>query len=257
MIWAWVISFKYHLAYSRSSVRAVPAAFLAATLITPLIGGSVVGRVELQDSPIASVRKHHDYSGVVIWLLPASGTRRSVVGGKHATLLQREKTFTPHMLAIQTGTTVDFPNYDPIFHNAFSNFSGQLFDIGLYAPGSSKSVRFQRAGAVRIFCNIHPAMSAVILVVDTPSFTVTRRDGEFEIANVTPGEYQVKVFDERASESVLKALESEVTVGDGNSTLPPMQISESGYLPASHKNKYGKDYPQTVDDTVFYPSSGK
>jgi hypothetical protein len=152
---------------------------------------------------------------------------------------------------------VDFPNFDPIFHNAFSNFSGQLFDIGLYSPGSTRSFRFLRPGVVRIFCNIHPTMSAVILVVDTPYFSVSRRDGTFEIPSVTPGEYQLKVFHERATESVLQALERKVTVEQANLTLPPIEISESGYLPASHKNKYGKDYPKTVDEGVPYSGSTK
>jgi plastocyanin len=231
----------------------------------PLTAGSVMGRVELKDSPIASVRKGRDYSGVVLWLLPADGASASRGNikndakkvGKHARLIQKDKTFTPHVLVIETGTTVDFPNYDPIFHNAFSNFSGQLFDIGLYAPGSSRSFRFQRSGTVRIFCNIHPTMSAVILVVDTPYFTVSGRDGKFEIAGVTPGEYRLNVFHERASENMLQALERRIAVEAGDQALPAIEISESGYLPASHKNKYGKDYPKTVEDGVIYPGAAK
>ena len=217
--------------------------------------------MELKDSHVASVRKGLDYSGVVVWLLPADGapaSRDNVKNsGKHARLIQKDKTFTPHVLAIETGTTVDFPNYDPIFHNDFSNFSGQLFDVGLYAPGSTRSFRFQRPGTVRIFCNIHPAMSAVILVVDTPFFTVSGRDGKFEIASVTPGEYKLQVFHERASESVLQGLERKITLGEGNLTFPPIEISESGYLPASHKNKYGKDYSNTLEDGVAYPGAAK
>jgi plastocyanin len=236
--------------YGRGSV----IAFLA---VLPLIGGSVTGRVELKDSHIASVRKGLDYSGVVVWLSPADGAPAPHADGKHARLIQKDKTFTPHVLAIETGTTVDFPNYDPIFHNAFSNFSGQLFDIGLYPPGSSRSFRFQRSGTVRIFCNIHPAMSAVILVVDTPYFTVSGRDGKFEIDGVTPGEYRLNVFHERASENVLQGLERRIAVEAGDLALPPMEISESGYLPASHKNKYGKDYPKTVEDGVIYPGAAK
>jgi plastocyanin len=274
MILAWPTFSKYRLPHGRGSVgsgsvgrgsvgsgsvgRGSAIVFLA---VLPLIGGSVTGRVELKDSHIASVRKGRDYSGVVVWLLPADGapvSRDNVKnGGKHARLIQKDKTFTPHVLVIQTGTTVDFPNFDPIFHNAFSNFSGQLFDIGLYAPGSSRSFRFQRSGTVRIFCNIHPAMSAVILVVDTPYFAVSNRDGAFEIANVTPGEYQLRVFHERASEAVLQAQERGVVVGAGDLTLPPIEISESGYLPASHKNKYGKDYSNTVEDGVMYPGAPK
>ncbi len=222
-----------------------------------MAGGSVKGRVELRDSHLAAVRKSRDYSGVVVWLLPTDGAPAPRADGKHARLVQKDKTFTPHVLAIETGTTVDFPNYDPIFHNAFSNFSGQLFDIGLYAPGSSRSFRFQRSGTVRIFCNIHPAMSAVILVVDTPYFAVSGRDGDFEIPSVAPGEYRLKVFHERATEAVLQGLERRIVVDAGDLTLPPIEISETGYLPASHKNKYGKDYPKTVDDGVPYSDSAK
>jgi len=258
MILAWPIVSKDRLPHGRGSVTAaVATCFLAHFFVTPLVGGSVMGRVELKDSHIAAVRKGQDYSGVIVWLLPADGAPAPRADGKHARLIQKDKTFTPHVLAVETGTTVDFPNYDPIFHNAFSNFSGQLFDIGLYAPGTSKSFRFQRSGVVRIFCNIHPSMSAVILVVDTPYFTVSGRDGEFEIAGVTPGEYQLKVFHERASEGVLQGLERKITVGEGNLTLAPMGLSESGYLPASHKNKYGKDYSNTTEDRVTYPGAAK
>jgi plastocyanin len=263
MIWEWPIFFNcrsnYPLPHGRASVSAAATVSLLAVLLgTPLTGASVIGKVELKDSHIASVRKSRDYSGVAVWLLPADGTPLPHAdGSKHARLIQKDKTFTPHVLAIETGTTVDFPNYDPIFHNAFSNFSGQLFDIGLYPPGSSRSFRFQRSGTVRIFCNIHPAMSAVILVVDTPYFAVSGRDGAFEIANVAPGDYQLKVFHERATESVLQALERKVTVEAGTFMLPPMSISESGYLPASHTNKYGKDYPRAPDDGVPYSGSAK
>lgn len=214
--------------------------------------------MQLKDSHVASVRRSRNYSGVVVWLSPVGGAPAPRLPGKHARIIQKDKTFTPHVLAIETGTTVDFPNFDPIFHNAFSNFSGQLFDIGLYAPGSSRSFRFQRPGTVRIFCNIHPDMSAVIMVVDTPYFAVTGRDGAFEIPNVAPGKYQLKVFHERATDSVLRALERSVTVEAGNLMLPPIEISESGYLPAPHKNKYGKDYPPVPDDDgLLYSGSAK
>ena len=89
-------------------------------------------------------------------------------------MLQKGKMFTPHILPIMTGTTVDFPNSDPIFHNAFSSYNGQIFDVGLYPPGTSKSVRFTRPGVVRVFCNIHPTMSAIILVLEHALF---RADG--------------------------------------------------------------------------------
>jgi plastocyanin len=236
-------------------MRSLASLLQFALFATPLIAASVTGSIVLKDSHIASVRKGRDYSGVVVWLAPSGSATTPKASGKHARLIQKDKTFTPHVLAIQTGTTVDFPNYDPIFHSAFSNFSGQMFDIGLYAPGASRSIRFDRPGAVRIFCNIHPTMSAVILVVDTPYFAVSGRDGAFQIANVPAGDYQIEVFHERAGEDVLRGLGSAVSIGADHSTLPPIEISESGYLPAPHKNKYGKDYPKTVDDGVFYPGA--
>src|SRR4030095_11393516 len=109
-------------------------------------------------------------------------------------------------------STVEFPNADPIFHNAFSNFSGQIFDVGLYPPGTSRTVKFRKEGTVRIFCNIHPTMSAVISVLKTPWFDVSASDGSFKISDVPPGEYMLNVFHERASEMALKKAERRAAV---------------------------------------------
>ena len=128
-------------------------------------------------------------------------------------MLQKDKTFSPHVLAVEAGSVVDFPNADPIFHNAFSSYSGQVFDIGLYPPGTTRSLRFARQGVVRVFCNIHSSMSAVIVVLDSPYFATTKRDGAFEILDVPPGDYQLTVFHERASEATLQGLQRKVTVG--------------------------------------------
>ena len=99
---------------------------------------------------------------------------------------QKNKTFSPHILAISAGTFVDFPNDDPIFHNAFSSYSGEIFDVGLYAPGTSRSVQFSRAGIVRVFCNIHSSMSAVIVVLPTPYFATTAPRRRFQIPTSLP-----------------------------------------------------------------------
>jgi hypothetical protein len=161
------------------------------------------------------------------------------------------------VLVVTVGTVVDFPNLDPIFHNAFSNYNGQLFDVGLYPPGGSRKVHFTRPGVVRIFCNIHSSMSSIILVLKTPYFAATKRDGSFEIADVPPGQYTVHVFHERATAPTLAALSSRVTVTNEPLTLPAISISESGYLPIPHKNKYGRDYSPATDDVNLYPGSKK
>jgi plastocyanin len=210
---------------------------------------TVSGTVSLRDSRVDAVNKHRDYSGIVISLAPVNGT--SMPPSKHATMTQKNKMFMPHLLPVLAGTTVDFPNFDPIFHNAFSSYNGQIFDVGLYPPGSTKSVRFTRAGVVRVFCNIHPAMSAVILVLSTPYFTTTDTDGSFEI-DVPPGAYDLNVFHERATEQTLQQLSQRILVADKPLRVPPITVSESGYLPAPHKNKYGKDYSAPPDDQVSY-----
>jgi plastocyanin len=230
---------------------------LAALLAAPLAASSVTGRIELRDSKDAAVRKKMDFSGVVVWLEPATG-KAPVPQAAHARMVQKDKTFKPHVLAVTAGTTVDFPNFDPIFHNAFSNYDGKIFDVGLYPPGTSKGVLFSRPGIVRVFCNIHETMSAVIAVLDTPYFDTTKKDGSFQIQDVPAGEYRMHAFHERATAATLDAAERRVTVlGTENLTVLPIPISESGYLAVPHVNKFGHDYPPAADEQGVYPAVRK
>jgi len=213
---------------------------------------TVSGRVELRDSRDPAVRNRKDYSGVVLALKPLEGVVPPA-GDKHKVMLQKDKTFSPHVLAVEAGSVVDFPNADPIFHNAFSSYSGQVFDIGLYPPGTTRSLRFAREGVVRVFCNIHSSMSAVIVVLGSPYFATTKRDGAFEISDVPPGDYQLTVFHERASEATLEGLKRKITVGPDGASLAGLMISEGGYLSIPHKNKYGHEYPPDSGDQAIYP----
>src|SRR5437763_17068830 len=113
--------------------------FFSALAACPIAlpGATVSGHVELKDSRDPAVRKKLDYSGVVVSLKSVNGIVPVRLGNGHARMVQQHKTFSPHVLAIPIGTTVDFPNFDPIFHNAFSSYNGQIFDVGLYAPGST------------------------------------------------------------------------------------------------------------------------
>ena len=217
--------------------------FSLATLA--LTGAALQGKVELLDA-----KKKGSAEGVVVWLEPA-GAAAATKPGKYM-LDQRNKRVLPHILAIPVGSQVDFPNHDPIFHNAFSNFAGQPFDTGLYAPGTSQKITFRRAGVVRVFCNIHAQMSAVIVVVPSPYFATSAANGIFRIDNVPAGEYLVKVFHERATEKTLAALERRITVS-GDQDLGAVKISETGYLELGHKNKHGADYPPVPLELGPYP----
>lgn len=200
------------------------------------------------------MKKKGDLSGVVVWLTSSEGPSPHIVR-KHMEMLQKDKKFSPHILAIETGTTVDFPNLDPIFHNAFSNYDGQVFDVALYPPGSSRAVRFNRPGIVRVFCNIHPTMSAIIVVLNSDHFTTTDREGRYSLPNLSPGTYQVHFFHERATPQTLASARQTVVVSGDNEVLrlPLATISEAGYLPAAHKNKYGQDYPADAGKVDIYP----
>ena len=113
-------------------------------------------------------------------------------------MTQRNETFVPHVLAIQVGTTVDFPNEDQIYHNVFSLSKTQRFDLGRYAAGQSKPVRFDRPGIVRVFCDIHSHMSAFVLVFNHRYFDTTSTDGRYEIPSIPPGKYTVIAWNDGA-----------------------------------------------------------
>jgi plastocyanin len=231
MIWRSLICFSF------------AASFAAAATLS--------GTVVLSDSRVVAVNKQKDFSGVVVSARPVTSPL-PVRPPARQSMEQKGKMFTPHILPIVAGTTVDFPNFDPIFHSAFSSYSGQIFDVGLYPPGTSRSIRFTRAGVVRVFCNIHPTMSAIILVLDTPWFASTAKNGSFTL-EVPPGDYELNVFHERATDRQLAGLSRRIVVSEPALRVPPITVSEAGYLVAPHKNNYGHDYPPTPDDQSFYP----
>ncbi|HYN07785.1 MAG TPA: hypothetical protein VES67_10375 [Vicinamibacterales bacterium] len=138
----------------------------------------------------------------VIWLdAPGSGR---VAPRTEAVLDQRDLQFFPHVLAVQVGTAVKFPNHDRVFHNVFSFHDRKKFDLGLYPVGVVRQVPFDRAGLSRVFCNIHPQMAAYVIVVDTPYFAVSDSAGNFRIKGVPIGTYPYHAW--RPGGSILNAM---------------------------------------------------
>ena len=192
-----------------------------------------------------------DASNVAVWLIPLDVAPPSRPTQPAPRLVQRNKAFTPHVLIVQQGASVEFPNEDPFFHNVFSLFAGKRFDLGLYESGSSRAVRFDRPGASFLFCNIHPEMTAVVVVVPTPYYGTSDSAGRVNISAVPDGRYQLKLWHERSSPDELKNLERVVTVSSAARVIGPISVSDSGTLTLTHKNKYGQDYTPTLSNAAY------
>ncbi|MGH9582128.1 MAG: hypothetical protein ACRD4O_04240, partial [Bryobacteraceae bacterium] len=159
---------------------------------------------ELRLRLASSLPGHHRAVPAIIWLEPLPGTPvlPFVPHGRY-TLLQKNRTFTPHLQVIPVGSVVQFPNDDPFFHNVFSLFNGKRFDLGLYEAGSSKSVTFSHPGVSYIFCNIHPEMSAVVMTLSTPLYAIADASDSFVIRHIPPGDYTLHFWAEGVPRSVL------------------------------------------------------
>jgi plastocyanin len=180
-----------------------------ARVVVPDANGTIRGRVELKGSPPDSQPRPnvadlgmpkapgpYDRRRSVVYLETAPRAAFDTREEPRARIDQRNERFVPHVLAIVAGTTVDFPNSDLTYHNVFSLSRAQPFDLGRYAAGRSKSVRFDRPGIVRVFCDIHSHMSAFILVFSHRFFAVTDDEGRYRLDNVPPGTYTVIAWNE-------------------------------------------------------------
>ncbi len=231
------------------------AAIISVLLLIACLGGlagtaaaqelRVSGRVVL-DSASSSAP-----ASSVVWLTPLSAEDPAPLTPIHAVLQQKNKTFEPHFVVITKGSTVEFPNRDPWFHNVFSLFNGKRFDLGLYEAGSSRTVHFDREGVSYIFCNIHPEMSAVVVVLASPYFSVPGKSGEFSIGPVPPGKYMLHVWSENALPPSLQALSREIELTDAPRSVGTIPIHATK-PPAQHKNKYGQDYEPPAPDNPIY-----
>lgn len=199
---------------------------------------------ELHLSIVSSLPGKHRAVPVVIWLEPLAGTPALTFPPQgHYTLLQKNRTFTPHLQVVPVGSVIEFPNRDPFFHNVFSLFGGKRFNLGLYEAGSSKAVRFSMAGVSYIFCNIHPEMSAVVIALNTPFFAVGDAKGSVLLRGIPSGDYKLHVWIEGVPQSFLDGLSRPMHFSNHAVDLGVLKAPIAGAGTIPHSNMYGQEYP--------------
>ena len=222
---------------------------------------TVRGRVEVIGAGGAGKTRHGAIPGTVVWMTPmtgASGEATTATPSSPANppanprLVQKNKSFEPHILVVPSGSMVEFPNHDPFFHNVFSLFEGKRFDLGLYEAGTSRMVRFDRPGISYIFCNIHPEMSAVVITMATPLYAISNRDGQLSLTGVPYGRYMLHVWSEGMGPENEQPLTREITITADASSLGVIRVPEVNGQRMAHKNKYGREYDEPTPNNSVY-----
>ena len=181
-------------------------AFLGATPRTGRVEGRVSITIPVSSAPPSAAygarrverpaaRTGSELANVVVFISNAPAAAQLPV--TRARILQENETFIPRVVAITRGSTVEFPNGDPFFHDVFSLSRSATFDLGSYPKGQTKSHVFRRAGLVKVYCHIHSHMTASIMVFDHPHFTMPKPDGTFALDGIPMGTYQISAWHER------------------------------------------------------------
>jgi len=216
---------------------------------------AVRGRVEVVGSSAKGKTRQGTIPGTVVWLTPLPGLEApgfSATPVASLRLVQKNKSFEPHILVVPAGSTVEFPNRDPFFHNVFSLFEGKRFDLGLYEAGTSRMVRFDRLGISYIFCNIHPEMSAVVITINTPLYAIANADGQVTLPNVPYGRYMLHVWSEGMGPETTQPLTREISIAEGAASLGVIKVPQVNGQHMAHKNKYGREYDEPTPNSPAY-----
>jgi plastocyanin len=209
------------------------AGLVAAALAARAPAAAVSGRVSMLEK---ENQQGDDVGQAVVWLSGPRGQPRPAVTTDVGT---SGKEFSPHVLVVPVGSTVSFSNYDPFNHNVFSLSEENPFDLGLYGRGEVRSVRFEKPGVVRVYCNVHAQMSGLVLVRDAPWYTQPASDGSFSMSSVPPGDYTIHAWHERAQETTRP-----LTVPAEGLDQLLLELDARGYEFKPHLNKHGQPYPQ-------------
>ena len=224
------------VAAMRSAVQLAVAAALA---LPAGAQGSVTGRVSIQERLSETT---NDLGSTVIYLLPVDSASVPTKPMR-SSLVMTGRSFAPRLRVVTPGSRVEFPNQDPFSHNTFSTTKGAQFDLGLYPAGKSKDALFKQSGVFPVYCNIHPRMTAFVVVAPTPWVAQAGNDGRWTIENVPAGRYVLHAWNERAKET-----ETVVVVPANGVTHLASTLDARGFRFAQHKNKFGKEYDKTGKD---------
>jgi plastocyanin len=157
----------------------------------------------LRNVPAPKLAPESERRHVVVYLRDA---RPQAVRPVRIAVRQRDEAFTPRVVAVPVGSEVEFPNDDPIYHNVFSLSRAKNFNLGRYPRGTTKTVRFDRVGVVKVFCEIHSHMSATVMVFDHPFFAIPGEDGRFELPGVPAGSRELTAWHERLGDTTVRVL---------------------------------------------------
>lgn len=157
------------------------------------------------------------------------------------------KKFVPDLIAVAAGGTVSFPNGDPFLHNVFSPTNERTFDLGSYKQDDTRTRTFPKRGVIDVYCNIHPEMSATLVVLPNTRYAFVDASGHFQIDHVPPGAWTLFAFSRRAVQPISQKL----TVGADGVVDVKFKLDEVK-KDFTHTNKYGEKYRPT---TVYAPGS--
>jgi plastocyanin len=240
------------VAYGLHAQAAPPVMTQAASHMT-----TARGRVEIIGATSSGKERHAPIPGTVVWLTPiapegAEAPTALPIPSSKLQLVQKNKSFEPHILVVPLGSNVEFPNRDPFFHNVFSLFEGKRFDLGLYEAGTSRMVRFDRPGISYIFCNIHPEMSAVVIALATPLYAISSADGQLSVSGVPYGRYVLHIWSEGLGAENAQPMTRQITIAENASSLGVIRVPEVNGQHMAHKNKYGRDYDDPTPNNSVY-----
>lgn len=188
-------------------------------------------------------KKKTDLSSVIVYLdqIQVDSGIAAADHKKTYEMSTKNKQFSPRSIVVPLGATVHFPNFDPIFHNIFSVSRPNDFDLGLYKGGASKSKVFDSPGIVRVFCNVHPQMTATIVVSNTPFQTNADITGSFSLGQIPSGTFFLRAYAEEGQVS------QRIEVKDASLKMN-LTIDAKSFKKIPHKNKFGKDYSVGEDE---------